>query len=50
MPGTAAGTQSFSIAHRLLGDLFDRRRASALFLPGTTMFGLSTMPSSFTRG
>ena len=32
-----------------LGDFLDARPALALFLPGTTMFGFSTMPSSATR-
>ena len=35
-------------AARSLRDLFDAGAGFAAFLPGTTMFGLSTMPSSAT--
>ena len=48
MPGTAAGTHSFSTL-TVFCATSSADACFADFLPGTTMFGLSTVPSSFTR-
>ena len=48
MPGTAAGTHSFSTRSVFSATSPTDARLPD-FLPGTIMFGLSTMPSSATR-
>ena len=49
MPGTAAGTVSRKHAIVASATSSARRLPPANFLPGITMFGLSSMPSSSTR-
>ena len=47
MPGTAAGTQRLSTV-RVFSATSETEARCALFFPDTIMFGLSTMPSSWT--
>ena len=48
MPGTAPGTQFFSI-RTVFSATSSTPARLAFFLPEIAMFGLSTMPSSATR-
>ena len=48
MPGTAPGTQFFSI-RTVFSATSCTEAFLLLFLPGTAMLGFSTMPSSGTR-